>query len=67
MRRSTFRKKGRKNSKSFNPSHDDISKAVDSFINGGGAVKQLDPDNSAMKKFVEKGDGYSADDFLLGN
>ena len=69
MQKSTFRRKSRKkNSRSFNPSHADISQAVDNFIKNGGNVEQLAPeDSAAMKKFVEKGDGYTADDFLLGN
>ena len=51
----------------YNPSHDDISDAMEEFLKKGGKINQLKPDERTFKQSWMTVDVSSdVDDFLLG-
>lgn len=65
MRKTFKRRKGK--TTAFNPGHDDVSKAVEEFLNKGGKIKVIDDVTDYYDDFLNhKESTPPADDFLLG-
>ena len=64
---SKIKRRQRKGSVSFNPDRQFISSAVEDFLNKGGKIERLEPDESSFKMSMNRHDGsLDADEFLLG-
>lgn len=62
------RKRRRKKTTSFNPTHDFVDHAVQDFLNQGGTIKKIDSVKSSYEGFISLREQTSpADDFLMGN
>jgi len=60
------RKKGRRRSVSFNPSHTYIEKSVEEYLKNGGKITRIERINGSYQNFVSINEPVSsADDFLF--
>lgn len=63
-----IKRRGRKGSISFNPDRQYVASAVEAFLNNGGRIEQLKPDESSFKSAMDRNDGsLDVDEFLLGS
>lgn len=63
---SRIKRRHRKGSVSFNPDRGFINSAVEEFLNKGGKIEQLKPDESSFKNSMTRHEGsLDADEFLL--
>ena len=61
------RRQTRTGSVKYNPSHDDVSAALEEFLNKGGKIDKLEPDEKTFKNSLLAVDVSSdVDEFLLG-
>lgn len=60
------RRRGRRKSVSFNPSHEDISSSVEEYLKNGGTITRIERINGNFESFVSANEPIgSADDFLM--
>ena len=61
------RRQSRTGTVKYNPSHDDVSAALEEFLSKGGKINRLEPDENTFKKSLLTVDVSSdVDEFLLG-
>jgi len=61
------RKQSRAGSVKYSPSRDDIAKATEEFLNKGGRINQLQPDEKSFKQsWINVDVSTDVDEFLLG-
>jgi len=60
-----FRKKSLRKSRKFNPTRNELNKAMDEFLTAGGEIKKVSASDYSIQQFVMINDRDSgADDFL---
>jgi len=60
------RRRGRRKSISFNPSHQFIAESVEAYLRDGGKITRIERINGSYESFVSLNEPVSsADDFLL--
>jgi hypothetical protein len=59
------RRRGRRKSVSFNPSHQFIAESVEAYLRGGGQITRIERINGNYESFVALNELASADDFLF--
>jgi len=57
----------RSRSRSFNPGHEELNKAVQEFVTSGGKITQIAATDSNLGAFMERKDERAVDDFLLSS
>ncbi len=58
----------RKGTVSFNPDRGYVASAVEDFLNNGGKIEQLTPDESSFKNSMTRHEGsLDADEFLMNS
>lgn len=61
-----FKRRGRRRTVSFNPSHSYIEKSVEEYMKDGGKITRIERVNGSYQNFVAMADTQSsADDFLM--
>jgi hypothetical protein len=61
-----FRRRGRRRSMTFNPSHKFIEDSVDAYLKDGGKITKIERVNGNYQNFVSLPDSHvSVDDFLF--
>ncbi len=62
----SFKRRGRRRTVAFNPSHKYIEKSVEEYLKQGGTIKRVERVNGSYQNFVAMPDVQSsADDFLM--
>ncbi len=61
-----FKRRGRRRTVSFNPTHNYIEKSVEEYMKDGGKITRIERVNGSYQNFVAMADAQSsADDFLM--
>jgi len=56
----------RTRSRSFNPGHEELAKAMNEFVTTGGHITRLEATDNNLSEFLQRKDERAVDDFLLG-
>ncbi|OGG96785.1 MAG: hypothetical protein A2508_07035 [Candidatus Lambdaproteobacteria bacterium RIFOXYD12_FULL_49_8] len=56
----------KKKSRSFNPGHEELSKAIAEFVDHGGHIQQITATDTNLDEFLSHKDERSVDEFLMG-
>ena len=66
MDRRTFKKRGRRKSVKFNPSHQYIEDSVQEYLKKGGKITKIEKVAENIQNFISMPDSnFSVDDFLF--
>lgn len=61
-----MKRRTRKKSTPFKPTHDEINAAIEEFLKNGGKIKKIKPDDNNLQQFtVRKESSVVVDDFLF--
>ena len=60
-----YSRRRKRSGKYFNPTHDDIEKAVENFLKNGGQIRQIETEDTIPDHLFQNMPGTIEDDFFL--